>query len=167
MFLPSRFLLALTLLASTPAFAQVPGTPDDTIAELSAVRRVLAEFEDAWRRGDASALVRLWTEESDLGLLGSPRTRGRAEHGRAFADAFSRRVGEIERRMEITAVRLLLPNVAIADGVFRYGSGQTVGGAAIPARREPFFAVLLRGTSGWSLVAGRSGPAVSDTMDDT
>jgi uncharacterized protein (TIGR02246 family) len=154
--------LGFTLLLGTPSLAQVHGAAAGTHPEEAAIRHLMQDFEVAWRQGDAPALARLWAEESDLGLLGGvPRTRGTAEHERAFAEAFSRRTSEVSRHMEIATVRFLLPDVAIVDGAFHYGAGRTPAGEAIPPRREPFVSVIVRKDGGWWFAAGRSGPSVA------
>lgn len=160
--LPVLPVLALLALAGTPAYAQTQ--PPGTVAtvEEQEIRQLMKEFETAWQSGDAAALARLWAEESDLGLLGSaPRTRGRAQHERGFADSFARRTGQISRYMEIAAIRFVLPDVAIVDGAFRYGPSQASGGEAMPPRREPFVAVIVRQEGRWAFASGRSGPIVA------
>jgi len=67
-------ILVATLLLSAPA--------PPVNSEEEAVRRVIADFGEAWNRHDANAILALFTEDADCVNVAGSWWHGQAEHRR-------------------------------------------------------------------------------------
>lgn len=83
--------------------------------DLAAIREQAAAFVDAFNRGDASAVVALWTKEGEYVENNGERFIGRESIKNSYADYFAENP---DARIEIVidSVRLLSETTAIEDG---------------------------------------------------
>lgn len=79
----SGLLLAVPVIAQQPAAPLPISLPDVPLP--AALDRVLRDYEQAWRTGDAKALARLFAEDGFILQSNQPPVRGRAAIEAAYA----------------------------------------------------------------------------------
>ena len=86
---PTTAILILATIAARATIAQAPADAPvpASVALPAPLARVLADYEDAWQRKDASALARLFVEDGFVLSSGSPPVRGRAAIEKHYAGA--------------------------------------------------------------------------------
>ena len=137
--------LVTCLAAGAPVVrAQGPASALD-----SAVKAVVARYVDARERRDAAALTALFTEDADQLVSSGEWRRGRPAVVEGGLASSARSSGA--RTIAIETVRLVGPDVAIADG--RYEIAGT-GGAATRQMWTTF--VLRRQGTEWRISAIRN-----------
>ncbi len=124
--------------------AQAPASALDT-----AVRAVVARYVDARERRDPAALSALFTEDADQLVSSGEWRRGRQAVVEGGLASSARASGA--RTIEVETVRLVGPDVAIADG--RY---EIAGTAGSPPRRMWTTFVLRRQGAEWRISAIRN-----------
>jgi uncharacterized protein (TIGR02246 family) len=144
----SPILVAGVLLAGavvpTPLRAQAPAPEAD-----AAIRAVVQKYVDAREARDAKAIEPLFTADADQLVSDGTWRRGRDELVRGMLES-SRRTGG-RRSIAVESVRLLSPDVAVADG--RYKQTGLAGGAD----REMWTTLLLkREPDGWRIAGIRN-----------
>ncbi len=72
--------IALLLFATGVAFGQVPGSTVSN--DEPAVRKVIADFGEAWNKHDPSAILALFTDDADWVNVAGSWWHGKAEHRR-------------------------------------------------------------------------------------
>lgn len=129
--------------AARPAHAQV------STGDAAAVRAVVARYVSAREARDASRLAALFAEDADQLVSSGEWRRGREAvvSGGLASSAQSSGV----RTIDVETVRLVTPDVAIADG--RY---DIAGTATTPARRMWTTFVLVRRNGAWLISAIRN-----------
>ncbi|WP_434427067.1 SgcJ/EcaC family oxidoreductase [Nannocystis pusilla] len=111
---------------------------------------VLATFE-AWSRGDARAFAALFAPEVDYVTFDGGLARGRAEVERAHAALFATVLRGTSLRGEVTAVRRIGDDAAVAHAI---GGAVWPWQRGIPAdrlSRQTY--VLVRAGEGWTITA--------------
>ncbi|MPZ20648.1 MAG: SgcJ/EcaC family oxidoreductase [Luteitalea sp.] len=138
--------LALVALRHDPGHAQAARsqTADD-----AAIRDLVAKYVDAREQRSAAAIEELFTEDADQLTSSGEWRRGRDQVVRG-ALASSERTGGT-RTITVETVRLLAPNLAVADG--RYEIAGVSGG---DSRRMWTTFVLAQGANGWRIAAIRN-----------
>jgi uncharacterized protein (TIGR02246 family) len=110
--LTSVFMLALAIQAFTQAPAAAGG------ADEAAIRQLVQQQDDARNRGDLKAFGALFTDDADQLTSSGEWRRGRA----AIEDGVARSRSTVYKGgtyvTTIETVRMLSPNVAVADGPF-------------------------------------------------
>jgi uncharacterized protein (TIGR02246 family) len=134
--------LFAALLAISSMAAQSDGTQ-------AAARRTIDRYLTAREAGDEKALAALVTDDVDQLVSTGEWRRGRAEVVRGTLASSQSAAGK--RTITIESVRLLSPDVAVADG--RYEIAGADGGAA---RRMWTCFVLGRTSDGWRIAAIRN-----------
>lgn len=112
----------------------------------AAVRALVARYVEAREARDRAALEALFTEDADQLVSSGEWRRGRAALVPGALASSERNQGV--RRIEVDAVRVIAPGVAIADGVY------TISGSGRPPMRSTFVAVERDGT--WLIAAIRN-----------
>jgi len=141
-----RFLAATSCLAATSgtAVAQQARTGDET-----AVRQVIQRYVEAREARDAKDIEPLLTPDADQLVSDGTWRRGRDELVKGMLD--SSRRNPARRSIAVESVRMLTPDVALADG--RYTQKGRDGGKD----REMWTSITLkRGADGWRIAAIRN-----------
>ena len=129
------------MVVPAPLRAQAPAP-----AVEAAVRAVVQKYVDAREARDPKAIEPLFTADADQLVSDGTWRRGRDELVRGML-ASSQRTGG-RRSIAVESVRLLSPDVAVADGKYR----QT--GLASGGNREMWTTILLRREPGGWRIAG-------------
>src|SRR5262245_3045736 len=105
-----RFLAATSCFAATPAAASAQGPSADE----AAVRKVIQRYVDAREARDARDIEPLLTPDADQLVSDGTWRKGRDELVKGMLE--SSRRNPARRTIEVTSVRLLTAEVALADG---------------------------------------------------
>ena len=116
-------------------------------ADETAVREVVRRYVDARELRDPKAIEALFTDDADQHTTSGEWRRGRAQVVPGTLESSSRNPGS--RRITVSAVRFITPDVAIADGPYEIGSGTAV-------RRMWTTIVLRRQAGSWRIAAIRN-----------
>src|SRR5262245_47878007 len=153
-----RAMLAILccIVSATPWFAQDKPRRDDE----AAIREIVSKYVDARERVDPKAVEELFTSDADQLVSSGEWRKGRDAVIRGTMQS-SRNTGG-KRAITVESIRMLTPDVAIADG--RYELTGLAGGAT---RSMWTTLVLKRTENGWRISAIRnmlpSAPAQSST----
>jgi uncharacterized protein (TIGR02246 family) len=125
--------------------SQAPTAPAEDSA--GTVAELLKAYEDAWSSGDAGALAALWSDDGDIGTLGSGSpTRGRQAVSDFWTQAIARRRSPTLVHATASNARGISPDVIVADGAFEYRPKSAA--ASSPAASIDRFALVLRRSQG-------------------
>jgi uncharacterized protein (TIGR02246 family) len=140
-------LLALCyMFVGTPrALAQVPASA----ADQAAVRATVAKYVDAREKRDARLLEALFTVDADQLTTTGEWRQGRDNVVRGGLASSQANPGS--RQITIETVRLVSPDVAIADGRYEIADAAN----AAPRRMRTTF-VMVRGQGEWRIAAIRN-----------
>ena len=140
-----QFFVATSGAAATSAVASA----QEPSADEAAVRKVIERYVDARGARDAKDIESLLTPDADQLVSDGTWRRGRNELVKGMLE--SSRKNPAKRTIEVTSVRCLTAEVALADG--RYVQKARDGGKD----REMWTAITLkRGAGGWQIAAIRN-----------
>ncbi len=134
-------LIALSLLAATPAVAQ-------TAADEAAIRALVRSYVDARQLRSEEAVGALFTEDADQHTTTGEWRRGRA--GIVPGTMRSSAANPGSRAITVETVRFLTPDAAIADGPY------VITGPGTQVRRMWATLVVTRQADGWRIAAIRN-----------
>ena len=118
-------------------------------ADETAVRKVVQRYVDARQASDRNAIESLFTPDADQLVSDGTWRRGRDELVMGMLE--STRKNPARRTITVEAVRLLSPDVALADGRYIHK------GQAGSKDREMWTAITLKkGPEGWQIAAIRN-----------
>lgn len=136
--------IILTLAAASSVAGQAkPSASNDE----QAVREVVRKYVDARERSDAAGVRALFTEDADQLTSSGEWRRGRDEVVKGSLASSAANTGA--RTIAIDAVRFPAAGIALADGAYTIGSGQTV-------RHMRTSFVLVRREGAWLISAIRN-----------
>ncbi len=78
-----------------------------------AIRKVFADFAEAWGKDDAKAMASMWTEDSDLINPQGRKATGRAEVGKLLADEHSTIFKGSHIKFTPGTIQFVKPDVAV------------------------------------------------------
>jgi uncharacterized protein (TIGR02246 family) len=136
-------ILSIVAVAHPAAGQAKPGASN----EEQAVREVVRNYVEARERRDAAGVRALFTEDADQLTSSGEWRRGREEVVRGSLASSAANTGA--RTIAIDAVRFPAAGIALADGAYTIGSGQTV-------RNMRTSFVLVRREGAWLISAIRN-----------
>ncbi|MEO6990590.1 MAG: SgcJ/EcaC family oxidoreductase [Candidatus Baltobacteraceae bacterium] len=131
----------------------------------AAITQLLATYEDAWDRADAGGLAASYTSDGDLMIPTGQLFAGPSAIGAFYGSVFARGFAGSHGAGEAQHVRMLSPEMAIADGTWSIVGIHDPKGKAQPDERGVFTAVIVRADGTWKLAALReqsSGTSVTE-----
>lgn len=141
--LTAVFMMALAI----PALAQTPSAGAGDEAE---IRRVVQQQDTARNAGDWKALGAGFTDAADQLTSAGEWRKGRAAIEKGVAQGMAGPYKGGKYSTKIDTVRMVAPNVALADGSFEIAN--IAGGA----RRGQIAYVLVKSGGQWRVAAARS-----------
>ena len=139
------FFAATSLLATTSA----SGSAQEPSADETAVHQVVQRYVDAREASDPKAIETLFTPDADHLVSDGTCRKGRDVLVKGMLE--SSKKNPAKRSITVESVRLLTPDVAMADS--RYIQKNEAGGKD----REMWTAITLRrGADGWRIAAVRN-----------
>jgi uncharacterized protein (TIGR02246 family) len=118
------------------------------------LRQLAADFETAWGEADAAAIAALWTEDGDS-VNPTGHHKGRAAVEEAYRQGFAGPYKDTTIDVEMTSVRLLQPDLAIADGTYKISPIEGAEGADIFAANGLWTDVNVKVGDQWRIACSR------------
>lgn len=119
------------------------------------VRARSQEFAAAWNRHDVKAMAAVWASDGDLINPFGRVAKGRAEVEKLFADEHSTVMKDSTFTITNMTVRLIKPDVAIADWDVEIAGMHAADGSAIPTQKMHVSDVMVKKAGQWSTVSAR------------
>jgi uncharacterized protein (TIGR02246 family) len=142
--------VAMVIVASLVAVAGRGVAQSKGAADEQAVRAVVARYVEAREKRDATALAALFVADADQLVSSGEWRRGKEAVVSGGLASSARSAGT--RTIQVEYVRVVAPDVAIADGRYEIG-----GAAGAEARRMWTTFVMARGADGgWRISAIRN-----------
>jgi uncharacterized protein (TIGR02246 family) len=120
----------------------------------AAIRKVFADFAEAWGNDDAKAMASFWTEDGDvINRLGRKAT-GRAEVEKLFAEEHSTNYKGTHVSFAAGTIRFLKPDVAVFTTDFNVPDALTPDGTEVNVNGI-VTSVMIRKEGKWVIAAAR------------
>jgi uncharacterized protein (TIGR02246 family) len=145
------FLGAAVLALCVPVHAQTTGNA----ASEAAIRKLSADFADAWAKDDAKAMASFWSPDGDLINPWLRVAKGHAEIEKLFQDEHSTVFKSTNYGLKVTGVRFLGADVAIGDWESTISGMKGPDGSALPPLAHHVTVVLQRKAGKWWIEAAR------------
>ncbi len=149
-------MIGLLVSATQPS----PAKPQFSTQDETAIRQILSGMEDAWDRGDAKAWAQYFSRDAELITVTGEVVQGRDGIEERFASLFADVLSGSRLTQKIRVLRLLRPDVAVADTDMElYGykalppSMTPPAGVAVAARSK---SVMLYVDGKWWIVSSQS-----------
>ncbi len=117
---------------------QPAGEPETTAPAAAAepsdeelLHQLAAGFEEAWGVGDAAAVAAFWTEDGDT-LNATGHFKGRSAVEESYRQSFEGPFKGTSIDIEMTSVRYLQPDLAVADGTYQVSGFEGAEGEDAP-----------------------------------
>ena len=144
--------LSLFLILSTCAVGQTAGggakakgSPKDE----ERIRKVLADFIEAWNKHDAKAFSMVFAEDADFTNVRGMSAHGRAEVEKFHAPLFATRFKDTNQKMTKTRIRFIKPDVASVDAWWEMTGAKGLEGQDIPLRKGLLNFVMTKERDKW------------------
>jgi uncharacterized protein (TIGR02246 family) len=140
------FGVALIRSAVSPAGeAQPIGSSKDE----EGIRKVLADFVDAWNKHDVKAFSMVFADDADF-----TNVRGKSAHGRLaiekhHAPSFATKWKESNQKITETKIRLIKPDVAAVDARWELTGAKDERGQERPMRKGLLNFVMIKERGAW------------------
>jgi uncharacterized protein (TIGR02246 family) len=155
---------ALMLMGCQPAAEpEAAATPAPTDEEL--LQQLAADFEAAWGQADAAAIAAFGTEDGDI-LNERGHHQGRAAVEETYRDGFETIYKGTSIDIEITSVRFLQPDVAVADGTYEVTGATVPEGEEAPTLKGLWMNVNVKVDEKWYISCSRPMVPVEAPGDD-
>jgi uncharacterized protein (TIGR02246 family) len=133
---------------------------DEPDPNLAAIQKNVDAYTEAFNKGDAEALAKLWTEQAEFDTPAGETLKGRSVLQKSFADYFSE-TKDAKLELADVAIELLSPSVARETGTAR----------VLAPDQEPsetvYEAIHVKTASGWQIDrVTESEPAVTRSNYD-
>jgi uncharacterized protein (TIGR02246 family) len=144
---------ALMLVGCQPAEEpEAAATPAPTDEEL--LHQLASDFESAWGQGDAAAIAAFWTEDGDT-LNERGHHQGRAAVEQTYREGFETIYEGTSVDIEMTSVRFLQPDVAVADGTYEITDATVPEGEEVPPLKGLWMNVNVKVGEKWHIACSR------------
>ncbi len=142
--------LAVLLFSLAVSSAQMQ--PKTSEADSSAVKAVMASYDDAFNQHDSHAVGALFADEGDFTNM-----RGSSKHGRQtieqnYGNLFAGGLKNAHRTDTLKSVRFITPDVAQLDADWEMTGTKTADGSEAPARKGGLDWVVAKVKGQWLIV---------------
>lgn len=144
-----------------PEAAAAPAAPSDE----DLLHTLAKDWVAAWNAGDAAALSGFWTETGDS-LNADGHFQGRAAIQENYTQGFGGPYAGTMVAVEMTSVRFLQPDVAVADGTYVITGAKGPGGEEMPALEGLWTNVNVKVGEQWLIASSRPMIAVEKPAGD-
>ena len=100
-----------------------------------AIRKVLADFVEAWNKHDAKAFSMVFAEDADFTNVRGMSAHGRTEVEEFHASRFGTTFKNSHQKMPAIKIRFIRPDVAAVDAWWEMTGAKTQEGQDIPLRK--------------------------------
>jgi uncharacterized protein (TIGR02246 family) len=130
-----------------------PATPAPPSDE-ELLHQLAADFQATWGRGGAAELAGYWTETGDT-IMGDGHFKGRAAIEEYYGQGFAGPYSGSSIAIEMTGVRFLKPDVAVADGTYVIIGAKGADGEDLPAIEGLWSNVNVKVDGQWFIACSR------------
>lgn len=142
-----KTVLCALLILSTAAVAKEK--------EDEAIRKRVADFQDAWNKHDAKAITAFWAEDGDLINPAGVVARGKAEVEKLVVSDLANIIRDGKTTFTVTYIRMVKPDVAVFDMTHEISEAHAPDGSVIPTVKAMVTGVALKKDGTWWWLAGR------------
>lgn len=145
----------LLLILSTYATGQTAGgaaKSTSSAKDEEEIRKVLADFVEAWNKHDAKAFSMVFAEDADFTNVRGTSASGRAEIEKFHAPLFATRFKGTSQKMAKTKIRFIRPDVAAVDAWWEMTGVKGPEGQDIPLRRGLLNFIMTKEGDGWRIM---------------
>jgi uncharacterized protein (TIGR02246 family) len=145
-----RAALAMILLASFSfAISRARGQSNSSDADSTAIKKVVADFLDAFNRHDAHAWAMPFGEDGDFTNVAGLTRHGRKEVEERFAGLFAGPLKSSHRTATVKHIRFITPEVAAVDADWELVGSKASDGSENPVRKGLFTWVMTKRNGQW------------------
>ena len=130
------------------------------------LHQLAAEFAATWGKGDAAELAGYWTEDGDT-VTADGHFEGRAAIEEYYREGFGGPYAGTSIAIEMTSVRFLQPDLAVADGTYAVTGAKGPGGEELPALEGLWMNVNVKVDGRWLIASGRTMVPVEPPGEDS
>ena len=120
-----------------------------SVKDEEAIRKVLADFVEAWNKHDAKAFSMVFAEDADFTNVRGMSAHGRAEVEKFHAPRFATTFKDSHQKMMEIKIRFIRPDVAAVDARWEMTGAKTQEGQDIPLRKGLLNFVMTREGEKW------------------
>lgn len=144
----------LLLILSTYAASQTVGGETKSTSgarDEEEIRKVLADFVEAWNKHDAKAFSMVFAEDADFTNVRGTSASGRAEIEKFHASLFATRFKDTNQKMTKTKIRFIRPDVAAVDAWWEMTGAKGPEGQDVPLRKGLLNFVMTKAGDKWRI----------------
>lgn len=144
--------LSLFLILAPAAVAQTgngEAKPTGSAKDEEGIRKVLADFIEAWNKHDARAFSMVFAEDADFTNVGGKSAHGRLEVEKFHAPRFATKFKDSNQKMTETKIRFIKPDVAAVDARWEMTGDKGPEGQEIPFRKGLLNFVMTKEGGTW------------------
>jgi uncharacterized protein (TIGR02246 family) len=117
--------------------------------EEEGIRKVLADFIEAWNKHDAKAFSMVFAEDADFTNVGGKSAHGQAEVEKFHAPRFATKFKDANLKIMKSKIRFIKPDVAAVDAWWEMTGSKSLEGQEIPRRKGLLNFVIVREGDKW------------------
>lgn len=156
--LPAAMVTASVLITGFPCAAGAQ-TSEDSVA----VRALVEAYRTTWNEHDPSVLATFFTQDADMIMGSDPVAPGREAIQGWWRNYFARQEPERHVAIDVHALRLITPDVAVFNVVTTTG-GRNAQGDGLKSRKARGTWVVVRQNGMWRISAMRGMPTEDDRI---
>ena len=143
---------AILLIVSFSFAASSAQMKNNTDADSSAVKQVVASYDDAFNQHDAHAIGALFAEEGDFTNMRGAGKHGRKDIEQNYGNLFSGGLKNSHRTDSVKSVRFLTPEIAQVDADWEMIGTKAADGSDNPPRKGYLDWVVAKMNGQWQIV---------------
>ena len=144
--------LTVLLILSVCAVGQTAGDkakPAGNATDEEGIRRVLADFVEAWNKHDAKAFSLVFAEDADFTNVRGVSAHGRTEVEKFHAPRFATTFKDSHQKITETKIRFIKSDVAAVDARWEMTGARSQEGQEIPLRKGLLNFVMTKKGDKW------------------
>jgi uncharacterized protein (TIGR02246 family) len=123
--------------------------PTGSTKDEEGIRKVIADFIEAWNKHDAKAFSMLFVEDADFTNVAGVSAHGRAEVEKFHAPRFATTFKDTHQKITETKIRFIRRDVAAVDARWEMTGAKNREGQDIPLRRGLLNFVMTKDGEKW------------------
>lgn len=144
--------LSVLLLLSTHTAGQSKDSGTQSTGRFpdeEAIKKVLADFADAWNEHDAKAFSLVFAEDADFTNVRGTSAHGRNEVEKFHAPLFADRFKDTNQKIAKIKIRFIRPDVAAVDAWWEMTGAKNAEGQAVPPRKGLLNFIMTKESNMW------------------
>ena len=141
--------IAFCILLSLPLGRFLAQEMSSSAADSAAIKQAVATFIENFNRHDAHAVAMSFAEDADLTNVRGASTHGRQAIDELYAGLFQGRLQNAHRKVTVTKIRYLAPEIASVDCTWEITGTRADDGSNIPFRHGILVLVMTKQSGQW------------------